>query len=313
MVSKRRSFLKNSSILTGSLLLGNALETVSAFSKTSNIGSGHTLSILHTAGLSGQITTTAGPFGGLKKVDQTFLRSNRSALKIDSGNFLKPGSEMRGHLEIIEQMNKMGYMATTIGFNELSMGQEQLASILPAMDFELVNCNYKFSNATLSSRIKSYTTFNFGKIKIGITGVGTSRPAPGVQISEPFQAVNDTAKKLKEELQCDFVICLAQFSHNLKTYNDKNLAKASKHVDLIIGGEAGKVAKNAHVLKNARQYDVLVSQAGSEGKTVGELTYEFDQFNIIKKLTHSYSISGMNEYASSKQKHEVFQLLTAVS
>lgn len=209
-------------------------------------------------------------------------------------------------------MNKMGYTATNLGINELQMGQEQLASILPAMDFELVNCNYKFSNTTLSSRIKPYITFNVGKIKIGITGVGNYISVPGIQVNEPVKAVNDTARKLKKDLQCDLVICLTQFSQNRENDNDKKFAEASKYIDLIIGGETGKVAKNARSLKNAKKYDVLISQAGSEGKTVGELTYEFNQFNTITSLTHKYSISGMSEYATLTQKNEVFRLLTSV-
>jgi 5'-nucleotidase len=313
MVSKRRSFLKNSSILAGSILLGSSVDSIAAFSKELNgTLASNALSILHTSGLSGSLNPVAGPFGGLKKVNQLFIRRDISHLILDSGNFLQQGSQIEDHFEVIRLMNKMGYRATTIGKNELSMGQEQLAAILPALNFELVNCNYNFSHTTLSSRIKPYIILNSGKIKIGITGVGNCSPIAGVQISEPFQAVNQIAKKLKRDLKCDFVICLTQFSKNTKTYNDKKLAEASEYVDLIIGGELGKVIKNAYVVKNQKKYDVLVSQAGSKGKTVGELTYEFNQFNTIISLKHKYSISGMSQYASLKQKHEVFQLLTAV-
>lgn len=311
MESKRRSFLKNSSILASSILLGGSFESVKAFSKNMN-SSDQRLSILHTAGLSGHITAAAGPFGGFKKVDQIFLRRNNSALRIDSGNFLKATGEEKAHFEIIKMMNRMGYLATTVGKNELSMGQEQLAAILPAMDFKLVNCNYDFSHTTLSSGIKSYVIFNFGKVKVGVTGVGNCDAMAGVRVREPFQAVNETARKLKRELQCDLVICLTQFNRNLKKYNDKNLAEASKYVDLIIGGESGKVAKSACALKNAKKYDVILSQAGSEGKTVGELNYSFNEFNMINGLTHKYSVSGMSDYASLAQNHEVFQLLTSV-
>ena len=131
-------------------------------------------------------------------------------------------------------------------------------------------------------------------------------------MSEPIQTVNNTARKLKKDLQCDLVICLTQFGQNQKNYNDKKLAEASKYIDLIIGGEQCKVAKVARSLKNANKYDVLISQAGSKGKTVGELTYEFNQFNTITSLKHNYSISGMSEYATLTQKNEVFRLLTSV-
>ncbi len=313
MVSKRRSFLKKSSILTGTMLLGSSLKAVNALSKNVELSSGSTFSILHTSGLSGQIAPTAGPFGGLRKIDQVFLRRNKNALKVDSGNFLNAGSDVKNHLEIIRQMNKMGYLATTVGKNELNIGLEKLAEILPFVDFQLVNCNYEFSNTIISSFIKPYAVFNVGKIKIGVTGVGNCSSIPGLQVKEPFLAVNETAKKLKKDLKCDLVVCLTQFSHNLKIYNDKKLAESSEYVDLIIGGEQDKVAKNAFSLKNARQYNVMISHAGSKGKTVGELNYEFNQFNIMTSLTHTYSISGMNEYASLGQKHEVFQLLTATA
>lgn len=313
MVSKRRSFLKKSSILTGTILLGSSIEAVNAFSKSVELASGSTISILHTSGLSGQIAPTAGPFGGLRKIDQVFLRRNENALKVDSGNFLNAGIDVENHLDIIKKMNKMGYLATTFGKNELSIGLEQLAEILPFADFQVVNCNYEFSNTTISSFIKPYVVINFGKIKVGITGAGNCSSIPGLQVKEPFQAVNEAAKKLKKDLQCDLVVCLTQFNHNLKVYNDKKLAESSEYVDLIIGGEQDKVAKNAYSLKNARQYNVMISQAGSKGKTIGELNYAFNQFNVITSLTHQYSIAGMNEYASLGQKHEVFRLLTATA
>jgi 5'-nucleotidase len=312
MISERRSFLKNSSILASSILLGSGMDTLGALNKNlSRISTNDVLSILHTSGLSGAVSPVAGPFGGLKKVNQLFLRSNINNLILDSGNFLQEGAQPEEHFEVIRQMNKMGYQVTTIGKNELCMGQEQLASILPAIKFELVNCNYNFSHTTLSSRVKPYLLLNSGKTKIGITGVGNCAPVAGVQINEPFRAVNEIAKKLKKDLQCDFVICLTQFSKNTKTYNDKKLATSSEYIDLIIGGESGKVTKNAYVTKNKQKYDVLVSQAGSQGKTIGELTYEFNQFNAIIGLKHKYSISGMSQYASLRQKNEVLQLLTA--
>lgn len=312
MISERRSFLKNSSILTGSILLSGSINAAAAFNKELNeLSATSTISILHTSGLSGALDPVAGPFGGMKKVNQLFIRST-SNLILDSGNFLKEGGRAEDHFEVIRLMNRMGYQVTTIGKNELCMGQEQLAAILPAINFELVNCNYNFSEKVLSSRIKPYILLNYGKTKIGITGVGNCPPVTGVQINEPFHAANEIAKKLKRDLQCDFVICLTQFSQNTKAYNDKKLAKASEYIDLIIGGDRHKVTKSAYVVKNQKKYDVLVSQAGSKGKTIGELTYEFNQFNSIISLKHKYSISGMSQYASPRQKNEVLQLLTAV-
>lgn len=313
MASERRSFLKNSSILAGSILLGSSMDSIATLNnKLDGISANNSISILHTSGLSGALDPVAGPFGGLIKVNQIFNRSNISNLILDSGNFLKAEVQEKDHFEVIRLMNKMGYQVATVGKNELCMGQEQLAAILPAINFELVNCNYNFSHATLSSRIKPYLILNSGKTKIGITGVGNCSPIAGIQIMEPFEAVNEMAKKLKKDLQCDFVICLTQFNKNTTKYNDKKLAAASKYLDLIIGGESGKVTKNAYVVKNQEKCDVFVSQAGSKGKTVGELTYEFNLFNSVVGLKHKYSISGLSEYASLRQKNEVLQLFTAV-
>lgn len=308
---QRRSFLKNSSILAGSICFGSSLDAIASAGKSLGIASDNSkLSILHTAGLSGTFSPVAGPFGGLKKVNKLFLRSDSRSLFLDSGNFLPSGGQQEDHLEVIRLMNKMGYQVTTIGRNELIMGQEQLAAILPAINFKLVNCNYNFSHPALSASIKPYLILNSGKTKIGITGVGNCLNIPGVKVNEPFQAVNEIAKKLKKELACDLVICLSQFSHNTRKYNDQQLAKNSKHIDVIIGGENGKVTNKAYVFKNAKKYDVFVSQAGAEGRTVGELNYEFNQLNTITSLKHAYKISGMPQYASMKEKHEVFNILT---
>jgi len=300
MISKRRSFLKNSSILAGAVLLGKPLNTLAGSGKSPERLSEGLLKISHTGGLSGCIHSATGQFEQLIKVNKLFRSTVISGLVLDSGNFLKKGGTSEDQLPMVARMNRLGYHAVNIGAQELSMGQEHFAALLPSISFPLLNCNYDFSHPELSSRIKKYIVLKSGSLKIGITGLGAMVKIPGVEISNPFNCVNEIAKKLKNELNCDFVICLSQLDDEHKKYDDEKLAAASEYIDLIIGSQQQKLMLNAKALRNAKKSNVYLSQSASEGRTVGEMRFDFNHANLITGFHHRFNISGAQNHLSPK-------------
>lgn len=303
MISKRRSFLKNSSILAGAVLLGKPLNTLAGSGKSPDKLSEALLKISHTGGLSGCINSGTGQFDKLIRVNKLFKSIAISGLVLDSGNFLKKGGVSEDQLPTIAMMNKLGYHAVNVGAQELSMGQEHFAALLPSISFPLLNCNYDFSNAELSSRIKKYIVLKSGNLKIGITGLGAMVNVPGVEISNPFHCVNEVAKKLKKELNCDFVICLSQLDDEHKKYDDQKLAAASEYIDLIIGSQEQKLMTNAKALQNAKKWAVYLSQSASEGRTVGEMKFEFNHTNTVTSFHHRFNVVGAPNHLSPKHTY----------
>nr|WP_121270714.1 hypothetical protein [Pedobacter schmidteae] len=278
MNAKRRSFLKISSLLAGTAVLNNPLESIAGINRKINTFESGNLkvSIFHTNNLHGEIEASFKSFGGLKNVAHKLNEQENSGLLLDAGNFLSKNSTFSSRLNMISSMNKTGYHAVTPGVNEMISGEEELAQLASYMEFDLVNCNYNFQNAYLKQRVKPFTIIHSGKFKIGITGVG--KPVKGINCSDPFVAANRMASYLKLNEKCDLVICLSQlgFNQKTKTPDNKELAETSKHIDLIISSDLVKASAEQRILKNKSFEDVILSQSVQNGLLVGKTEFYFD-------------------------------------
>ena len=99
----------------------------------------------------------------------------------------------------------------------------------------------------------------------------------------PLEISQDMSRILKEEEQCDLIICLSHLGYHYKKnptrISDLNLAKASKHIDLIIGGHTHTFLPKPTLVKNANNENTLVNQVGCYGLNVGRIDFFFDEEN----------------------------------
>lgn len=290
----RRSFLKKSSLLTSAAFVGSHFDTVASITHKINTLNSDRMTIYQTNDMNGCIECSNNGYGGIKNVAKLIKTQDTAGITIDAGNFLAPSATKNQQENIIYLMNKIGYHAATVGANELATGQESLASLLPQMHFPLVNCNYTFSHATLAANVKPYIILKNKKLKIGITGVGTSLNVPGVEFKDPYKAANKMASYLKNKMDCDFVICLSHLGFDTDIYSSKGLAETSEHIDFIAGGHNNTVLRGALVLRNKNKCDVTLSQAGEHGMILGKTTFGFDTFNCKNDFQHKYLIAGLN-------------------
>lgn len=268
------------------------------------------MTIFQTNDLNGKIESSNDGYGGIKNIVELIKTQQTAGLTVDAGNFLAAKADKNQKERTIYLMNKIGYHAVTIGANELAKGQEAFAELLPQMNFPLVNCNYTFSNARLSSSVKPYIILKNKNLKIGITGVGASLNIPGVEFKNPYQAANKTANYLKNKLSCHFVICLSHLGFETDGYSSKGLAEASEHIDFIAGGHQNKVLHGAMVLRNKSKRDVALSQAGENGMILGKTTFGFDAFNRKNDFHHKYLIAGLSHREQSTDAHLVLGKLS---
>ena len=282
MDSLRRDFIRQSGLLGGGLLLLKPLESVTDFSLKS-LGLGQSLNkvtILHTNDLHNTIEPIQSGrrkgYGGLKNISNYLKRSGSSVLLLDAGDFLDDKASVDEHKQMINYMNKVGFSCATIGNRELGKGQEYFAGLLPLMKFSLVNCNYSFEQENLRNSVQQYRILKAGKYKIGVTGVGVKTNT--VTWHHPYEKANAVASFLKNEKNCDLVICLSHLGYekheNLP--HNQEFAKASENIDLIIGGHTEFVMPQLMVLRNNTKKEVMISHGGPGGILAKQIGFGFD-------------------------------------
>lgn len=207
-----------------------------------------------------------------------------------------------GELEF-KLMNKMKYDVATIGNHDFDGGIDGLERQVMNADFPLVNCNYDFGNTILDGKTKPYTILKKGRLKVGITGAGVELDGlvPGKLFKEtkyvdPVNIVNDTARMLKEEQGCDLVIVLSHlgYQYDGSKVSDVVLAKASKHIDLIIGGHTHTFLEAPVEVMNQNEEAVLINQVGWAGVYLGRIDLFFH-----KKFRKKYA-SGQTVIVDKK-------------
>ena len=139
------------------------------------------------------------------------------------------------------------YDVATIGNHDFDNGIEGLYKQLPHANFDFVSANYDFSNTIMDTHVKPYKLFNKGGVKIGVFGLGiellglvNKEAFKETTYLDPIEIAQDMSRVLKDDEKCDLVICISHLGYAYKNeptkISDLKLAKATKNIDLIIGG-----------------------------------------------------------------------------
>jgi len=191
------------------------------------------------------------------------------------------------------------YDLATIGNHDFDNTIEGLYKQLPNANFNFVSANYDFKNTVLDTHIKPYQIFKKDGIKIGVFGLGIQleglvgkKMYKETKYLDPVEISQDMSRILKDEQQCDLVICLSHLGYynkrNPKRISDLNLAKVTKNIDLIIGCHSHTFLPKPTIVKNADHQNMLVNQVGCYGINVGRIDFYFDEEKNI--TTQSKSI-----------------------
>lgn len=205
---------------------------------------------------------------------------------LDAGDFLQGTpyfNYYKGALEV-KLMNRLGYIATTLGNHEFDLGVDHLSKILKKAKFKVLNCNYDVSNTSLKKIIKKWMILKVAGVRVGITGVGvnpegliTPENFKGIVWNDPIQSVNDVAKMLKNDKKCDYVICLSHLGYEqpVGIPSDIEMAKKSSDVDLILGGHTHTLLERPDSVLNSKNTWVYVAQNGSMGVSLSHVNVVF--------------------------------------
>ena len=224
-------------------------------------------------------------------------KENPNTLLLDAGDIFQGTPYFNyfgGELEF-KLMSMLKYDLATIGNHDFDNSIEGLYKQLPNAKFDFVSANYNFKNTVLDTHVKPYKIFKKDGIKIGIFGLGikldglvSPKMYKETQYLDPIEISQDMSRILKEEEQCDLIICLSHLGYysrrNPTKICDLNLAKATKNIDLIIGGHSHTFLPKPTIIKNADDKNVLVNQVGCYGINVGRIDFYFDEEkNITSK------------------------------
>ncbi len=237
-----------------------------------------------------------GGFARRSAVVETLRKENENVLLLDAGDVFQgtPYFNLyQGELEY-KLMSLMKYDATTIGNHDFDLGIDNITKQMPHANFSFINCNYDFSNTSLHDKIIPYKIFEKQGIKIGVLGYGIEldglvdrKMYKETVYQNPLPIANATAKLLKLDLGCDYVIALSHlgFSYNDKKISDMSMAPQTENIDLIIGAHSHTFLEHPVKLQNRIGKDIYVTQVGWAGIWLGKLDVFFANGN--KKITHN--------------------------
>ncbi|RCT54507.1 bifunctional UDP-sugar hydrolase/5'-nucleotidase [Winogradskyella sp. KYW1333] len=294
----RRKFIQNSSAATTLFGLGGL--GLSSFDNKKQ----KKITILHTNDVHSHID----PFGpndgrnankgGVARratLVESIRQENPNTLLFDAGDIFQGTPYFNyygGELEF-KLMSMLKYDLATIGNHDFDNGIDGLYAQLPHADFEFVSANYDFSNTIMDTHVKPYKTFIRDGIKIGVFGLGIKldglvekRMYKETAYNDPVGIAQDMSRILKTEQNCDLVICLSHIGYYYKKFPEKvsdlNLAKATKDIDLIIGGHTHTFLPKPTIEKNSAGKNVLVNQVGAYGLYLGQVDFFFEEGKNIK-------------------------------
>ncbi|MDD2380531.1 MAG: metallophosphatase [Mariniphaga sp.] len=225
--------------------------------------------------------------GGLSRISglmKEIRRKNPNALLFDAGDLFQgtPYFNYFGGDLMLKLMSEAGYDAGTIGNHEFDNGLQGLSDSLPAARFPLINSNYDFSHTLLAGKFPRWKIFARSGVKIGVYGLGielhglvNKQQYGDVEYLNPLKTAVEMESFLKNEKQCDLVVCLSHlgFRYQGKKISDQQLAAETSMTDLIIGGHTHTYLKEPLTLKNRVGDPIIVNQAWWGGLMIGQIDF----------------------------------------
>lgn len=239
-----------------------------------------------------------GGFSKRATLIKSIRKEEENILLLDAGDIFQGTPYFNfyhGELEY-KLMTQMGYDAVTLGNHDFDLGINNLIRQMPHADFSFINCNYNFGDTALHNKIIPYKIYKKQGIKIGVLGVGIELEGlvdkklfGGIKYNNPLDCANNTAHHLKNNLNCDYVICLSHlgYKYDWQKISDITLATQSRNIDLIIGGHTHTFLNEPVKYTNSEGKDVLITQVGWAGIWLGRIDIFFSDTNKKTLLNSS--------------------------
>ena len=207
----------------------------------------------------------------------------RNFLLFHAGDFNQGTSyytTLGGMLEV-GLVNALGYDVITLGNHEFDDGIEHLGRRLAGLKCPVVCSNYDFSQFELGKYVKPYVVLKRGGMRIGIFGMLTDITkvvertiADRLPKFDDVETADRWASYLKNEKKCDIVIALTHLGLENEDFMDQDLVRATRNIDLVVGGHSHTFIKNIVYENNIDGKPVPIVQNGCWGLDTAELSIE---------------------------------------
>ena len=296
----RKEFIRRSGLAAGALLSSSLITRAAeweGYERLTILHTNDTHSRLDPFPMDGSRNQGLGGVAARATQIKRIREEEEHVLLLDAGDIFQgtPYFNLYKGEPEIKAMSAMGYDATTIGNHDFDAGMENLATQLKLhANFPMLVCNYGVSETPLEGIVQPWKVFKKGRLKIGVLGVGIEGKGlipdnlfGKTVYLDPITEANKVASRLREEEDCDLVICLSHLGNKYSgedKVSDEILARESENIDLIIGGHTHTFLEKPLVYTNKKGGQVLVNQVGFAGLILGRLDFEFTKFSGQKMV-----------------------------
>lgn len=124
----------------------------------------------------------------------------------------------------------------------------------------------------------NYKTFYKGDIKVAVITANEGG-------ADVINKISELSAYLKNEKQCNMVVCLSQLGYkNKNKIDDITLAGKSTGLDIIISGHAVNHFAHTAVVLNSNRHEVVIQPASGNGFALGNIEMGFDKLKNKNSL-----------------------------
>ncbi len=299
MTLQRRTFLKQ--MASSSALLVPGMFPYHLFES----GEVTKLTLLHTNDVHSRVEPfpddggrNAGRGGAAKRAQliSQIRQEEKHVILLDSGDIFQgtPYFNFFGGEIEFKLMSEMQYDVATMGNHDFDAGIEGFVKQLPHANFPFVVSNYDVNDSGLYGHVLPYVIKQYEDVKVGVFGIGIEleglvpdKMCQGVVYNDPIAVSQNMANRLRNDYNCDYVICLSHlgYSYREDRMSDVILAANTSNIDLILGGHTHTFLEQVQIKKNKLQKPVFINQAGWGGMMVGRLDIYFENNKKTKCQT----------------------------
>lgn len=268
------------------------------------------LVILHSNDTHSLILPDSDGKGGVlqrKAIIDSVRKANKDVLLVDAGDKVQGTlyfKFFKGDVEYPLQ-NMLGVDISVLGNHEFDNGLQALAEKEKILKAERLSANYDFTGTPAGGLFSPYTVKKIGGKKIGFLGINVDPESliaeanyEGMKFLDIISSANETASFLKDKKKCDLVVAVTHIGYTKSgdRVNDPELARASKDIDIIIGGHShtlidpAEPGKYPSIVSNAEGRPVLIVQTGKSGKYLGQIRIDLDRLGSSTPAEFEYSL-----------------------
>ena len=231
-------------------------------------------------------------YAGVAAYKKTYEKAGYEVLLVDCGDAVQGatiGTLSQGGY-IVEIMNELGYVASTVGNHEFDYGMDRFFELTDLADYDYVSANFvdKDGNRVLDA----YTVVEAAGHKIAFVGVSTpetftsSSPAyfqdengnfiygfcEGNDGADFYAAVQTAVDDARND-GADLVVVLSHLGTNAESapYTSSDLIVNTNGIDVVLDGHSHSVWEGERV-KNKDGEEVILSSTGTKLANLGSLT-----------------------------------------